>query len=87
MEDVEIVGTCDLQEDKLEETCNRYSISERFTDYHQMLEQLHPDAVYIIMPPHHLPTQSRQWSWLTKSIGNPGRPSGGHLRRWRTGEK
>ncbi len=54
MADVEIVGVCDLQEDKLEETCNRYNISGRFTDYRQMLEQVRPDAVYIIMPPHHL---------------------------------
>jgi len=54
MDDVEIVGLCDLQEDRLEETASRYNIEGRFTDYHQMLEQLHPDAVYIIMPPHHL---------------------------------
>jgi len=54
MEDVEIVGLCDLVEDRLKETADRYDIAGRFTDYRQMLEQLQPDAVYIIMPPHHV---------------------------------
>ena len=54
MDDVDLVGICDLQEDRLTETADRYNVEGRFTDYRQMLEQLQPDAVYIIMPPHHL---------------------------------
>ncbi len=54
MDDVELVGICELQEDRLTETADKYNVEGRFTNYREMLEQVQPDAVYIIMPPHHL---------------------------------
>ncbi len=51
IENVEIVGICDLNEEKLKETSKKYKISNTFTDYKKMIEETAPDAVYIIMPP------------------------------------
>ncbi len=53
-DDVEMVGLCDLVEEKLNETADRFGIQNRYTDYRQMLEETGPHAVYILMPPHHL---------------------------------
>lgn len=52
--DVELVGICDLVEDKLHKTADRFHIEKRFSDYKQMIEQTAPEAVYVLMPPHHL---------------------------------
>jgi predicted dehydrogenase len=52
MADVEIVGLCDLDVDKLRQTCARFDIAYSCTDYHQLLDETAPDAVYAIMPPH-----------------------------------
>ncbi|MCM8771731.1 MAG: Gfo/Idh/MocA family oxidoreductase [Candidatus Omnitrophica bacterium] len=54
MEDVEIAGICDLDEKRLKETGEKFKIENRYTDYKKMFEKLDLDAVYIIMPPHHL---------------------------------
>jgi virulence factor len=54
MNDVEMVGICDLDEERLRTTADKYGIEARFSDYRQMIERTAPDAVYIIMPPHHL---------------------------------
>lgn len=54
IKNVEIAGICDLREERLKKTAEKYKISKTFTDYKKMLEQIDPDAVYIIMPPHHL---------------------------------
>ncbi len=53
-DDVEMVGLCDLVEEKLNKTADRFGIEKRFTDYHKMIEDTTPDAVYVLMPPHHL---------------------------------
>ena len=53
-EDVEIVGACDLDAGKLERTAVKFDIKSTFSDYREMLNQTHPDAVYALMPPHHL---------------------------------
>jgi len=53
-DDVELVGLCDLVEDKLSSTADRFGIDGRYADYRQMLEETAPDAVYLLMPPHHL---------------------------------
>ncbi len=53
-DDVELVGLCDLIEDKLHATADKFGIEKRYTDYKQMIEETGPDAVYILMPPHHL---------------------------------
>jgi predicted dehydrogenase len=53
-DDVEMAGLCDLIEEKLRATAGRFQIAHTFTDYKRMLDQLQPDAVYILMPPHQL---------------------------------
>ncbi len=53
-DDVEMVGLCDVVESKLNETADRFGIEKRYADYQQMLEETQPDAVYVLMPPHHL---------------------------------
>jgi len=54
MDDVEMVGLCDLVEDKLNETADKFEIEKRYMDYKQMIEETAPDGVYVLMPPHHL---------------------------------
>lgn len=52
MEDVEIVGICDLDNERLTSTANQYEIDHRFNDYRKMLDEVQPDAVYVIMEVH-----------------------------------
>lgn len=52
--DVEMAGICDLAEEKLKATAEKFHIEGTFTDYKKMLDKIQPDAVYILMPPHHL---------------------------------
>jgi predicted dehydrogenase len=54
MPDVEFVGLCDMVEDKLKATAEKFGIPKTFSDYRKMLDETEPDAVYILMPPHHL---------------------------------
>ena len=54
MEDVELVGLCDIVEEKLNETADKFGIEKRYSDYKQMIEETAPDGVYVLMPPHHL---------------------------------
>ncbi len=54
MDNVELVGLCDIVEDKLNATADKFEIENRYTDYKKMLEETAPDGVYILMPPHHL---------------------------------
>ena len=52
--DVEMAGLCDLVEEKLVATSKKFHIKRTFADYKKMLDEIKPDAVYILMPPHHL---------------------------------
>lgn len=52
--DVEMAGLCDLAEDKLKATAEKFRIKQTFADYRVMLDKIKSDAVYILMPPHHL---------------------------------
>lgn len=54
MDDVEMVAICDLDDERLRTTGDKYGIEARFRDYRQMIEKTAPDAVYIVMPPHQL---------------------------------
>lgn len=54
LDDVELVGICDLFPDKLAATAERFGIAETFSDYRKMLDKTSPDAVYALMPPHHI---------------------------------
>ncbi len=52
--DVELVGLCELVKAKREETGKRFGIAKHYHGYRQMLEEVRADAVYVLMPPHHL---------------------------------
>lgn len=54
MSDVEIAAICDLNEERLNLTAERYGIRGKFTDYKQMLEKMNLDAVYVIMQAYYL---------------------------------
>jgi predicted dehydrogenase len=51
MNDVELVGLCDLDATRASETAARWSVPETFTDAAEMLDALKPDLVDIITPP------------------------------------
>ena len=53
-DDVEIAAICDLNEERLNNTAEKYQIDRRYRDYRRMVNEVDMDAVYIIMPPHHL---------------------------------
>jgi len=50
-EDVEFAGICDLREDRLTTTANKYHIERRYFKYQDMIEETDPDAVYVIGQP------------------------------------
>ncbi|HGE72115.1 TPA: Gfo/Idh/MocA family oxidoreductase [Candidatus Poribacteria bacterium] len=52
--DVEISAICDLDTNRLKNTAEKYKIEKTYTDYKKMIKEVDLDAVYIIMPPHHL---------------------------------
>ncbi|MCE5238101.1 Gfo/Idh/MocA family oxidoreductase [bacterium] len=54
MRDVEMAAICDLVPDKLQATADKFEIEKRYSNYRQMIEETAPDAVYVLMPPHHL---------------------------------
>ena len=51
MNDVEMTAICDLNEERMKSTANKYGIKGQYTDYKLMLKKSDLDAVYIIMPP------------------------------------
>jgi predicted dehydrogenase len=54
MNDVDMAGVCDLVPQKAAETAKRFGIRNTYTDYRVMLDEVKPDAVYALMPPHHV---------------------------------
>lgn len=50
--DVEIAAICDTDTTRLNTTADKYGIEERYTNYRSMVEEVAPDAVYVIGPPH-----------------------------------
>jgi predicted dehydrogenase len=54
MPDVELAAICDLVPEKLAKTAERFGIPRTFSDYREMLASVEVDAVYLLMPPHHL---------------------------------
>jgi virulence factor len=52
--EVELVALCDLVPEKLTRTAERFGIRQTFQDYRAMLADAECDAVYLLMPPHHL---------------------------------
>ena len=59
-EDVEIAAICDLDPTRLQSTADRYEVEHRYTDYRRMIEEISPDAVYVIGPPHMM---FDIWTW------------------------
>ncbi len=51
-DDVQIAAICDLSEERLNETADKYCVDKRYSDYRQMVEEIAPDAVYAIGQPH-----------------------------------
>lgn len=58
--DVEMAGICDIDAERRETTAERYRIEKRFESYRTMVEQVAPDAVYAIGPPH---VMYDVWTW------------------------
>lgn len=54
MKDVHLRAICDLNVNRLTRTSEKYNVKNRYTNYKEMIEKEILDAVYIIMPPHHL---------------------------------
>ncbi|MGH2558866.1 MAG: Gfo/Idh/MocA family protein [Thermomicrobiales bacterium] len=54
--DVDLVAICDLVEEKARQTAARFGIpADRvYRDYRQMVAEVQPGAVYVLMPPQHL---------------------------------
>ena len=56
LEDVEMVAICDIDRDRLDKTADKYGIAQRYGDnvysYRKMIEDVNPDAVYVIGQPH-----------------------------------
>ena len=52
--DAEIVAVSELDDNRLHAAANQFAIKGRYTSYVEMIEREQPDAVYAIMPPHHL---------------------------------
>lgn len=53
-ENVELVAIAELSPERLEKTATRYGVTQRYQNGFEMIEQEKLDAVYILMPPHHL---------------------------------
>lgn len=51
-EDVDLMAICDLDAERRETTAETYGITSRYMDYRTMIEEVSPDAVYSIGPPH-----------------------------------
>jgi len=51
-DDVEIAAICDIDENRLNNTADKYCVEKRYKDYRQMVDDVAPDAVYVIGQPH-----------------------------------
>lgn len=58
--DVEIAAICDLDPQRLTATANQYEIEHRYADYRKMVEEVAPNAIYVIGPPHMM---FDIWTW------------------------
>jgi predicted dehydrogenase len=50
--DVIVDGICDVDRTSLNETADRFQIEKRYADYRLMVEEIAPDAIYVIGQPH-----------------------------------
>ena len=54
IEEAKVVAICDINRERLQRTAEKYGVRGRYSNYREMLEKEDLDAVYVIMPPHHL---------------------------------
>ena len=54
MRDVQVVALCDIFEPALNATGDKFKISNRYTDYREMIGKHNLDGVFCILRPHHL---------------------------------
>lgn len=66
-DDVEIAAICDLDATRLHTTADRYEVEERYSDYRRMVEDVAPDAVYVVGPPH---LMFDIWVWMLQQGQN-----------------
>jgi predicted dehydrogenase len=59
-EDVRIAAVCDLDAKRLNSTADKYGIEGRYSDYRRMVEEVAPEAVYVIGQPH---LMYDIWTW------------------------
>ena len=59
-DDVEIAAVCDIDPERLKATADQYGVGKRYADYRSMVEEVAPDAVYAIGPPH---VMYDVWTW------------------------
>jgi predicted dehydrogenase len=62
-DDVNMAAICDIDEDRLHETADRYGVDKRYTDFRKMAQDVAPDAVYAIGPPH---IMYDVWTWCLR---------------------
>jgi len=66
LDGVEIVGICDLDEQRMGATADKFGIERRFTRYQEMVDTVTPDAVYVIGQPEYMYSI---WCWcLTNGL-------------------
>ena len=59
-DDVEISAICDIDTERLHNTADKYGVEKRYIDYTKMVEDIAPDAVYVIGQPH---IMYDIWTW------------------------
>ncbi|MBC8229181.1 Gfo/Idh/MocA family oxidoreductase [bacterium] len=59
-DDVEIAAICDTDENRLNNTADKYCVEKRYKDYRKMVDDVAPDAVYVIGQPH---IMYDIWTW------------------------
>lgn len=53
-DDVELVAIADLSAERLQKTGDRFGVTKRYANGVEMMDTEELDAVYVLMPPHHL---------------------------------
>lgn len=66
-DDVEIAAICDVDAERLNATADTYGVERRYDDFQIMVEEVAPDAVYAIGPPH---AMYDIWTWCLKEGQN-----------------
>jgi predicted dehydrogenase len=59
-DDVQIAGISDIDENRMNTTADKYNIEKRYKSYRKMIEEIAPDAVYVIGQPN---IMYDIWTW------------------------